>query len=67
MNQTMTESTKPLRGFAAMSKDRLREISAKGGRSVPAEKRGFSQDPLLAAEAGRKGAESRNGKTKQVA
>jgi general stress protein YciG len=30
-------------------------IAAMGGRSVPAEKRAFSQDPQFAAKAGRKG------------
>lgn len=38
-----------------MSEDRQREIASKGGRSVPAEKRSFSQDRGLASEAGRKG------------
>ena len=44
-----------LRGFAAMDAERRREIARKGGKSVPDEKRSFSQDPALAAEAGRKG------------
>src|SRR5271156_1233310 len=43
------------RGFAAMDKDRQREIARKGGASVPDEKRSFSQDRDLAAAAGRKG------------
>lgn len=47
--------TKAKRGFAAMSPDRRREISAKGGSSVPAEKRAFSQDRALAAAAGKTG------------
>ncbi len=46
---------KSKRGFAAMSPERQREIAAKGGRSVPAEKRSFSQNGDLAAAAGRKG------------
>lgn len=46
------------RGFAAMDEERQREIASKGGESVPAEKRSFSQDPELAREAGRKGGES---------
>ena len=41
-----------------MSEDRQREIASKGGRSVPAEKRSFSQDRGLASEAGRKGGQS---------
>jgi general stress protein YciG len=43
------------RGFAAMSAERRREIASKGGASVPDEKRTFSKDKVLAAEAGRKG------------
>ena len=46
------------RGFASMDEDRQREIASKGGRSVPAEKRSFSQDRELASEAGRKGGQS---------
>ena len=46
------------RGFASMSEDRQREIASKGGRSVPAEKRSFSQDRGLASQAGRKGGQS---------
>ena len=33
-------------------------IASKGGQSVPSEKRSFSRDPELAAEAGRKGGQS---------
>ncbi len=43
------------RGFASLSMERRREIASKGGRSVPAEKRSFSQDRDLASSAGRKG------------
>ena len=43
------------RGFAAMSPERLQEISRKGGKAVPAAKRAFSQDSKLAQAAGRKG------------
>lgn len=46
------------RGFAAMEEERQREIAAKGGQSVPDEKRSFSQDRDLAAAAGRKGGQS---------
>lgn len=52
----MTEKRKG--GFASMSPERQREIARKGGASVPAEKRSFSQDRTLAAEAGRKGGEN---------
>ncbi|KST57897.1 stress-induced protein [Methylobacterium sp. GXS13] len=46
------------RGFASMDLSRQREIASKGGRSVPAEKRSFSQDRELASAAGRKGGQS---------
>jgi uncharacterized protein len=49
------------RGFAAMDDDKQREISRKGGESVPDDKRSFSQDPKLASEAGRKGGEASGG------
>lgn len=45
------------RGFASMDPERQREIARKGGASVPAEKRAFSQNHALASEAGRKGGE----------
>lgn len=41
-----------------MNAERQREIASKGGRSVPAEKRSFSQDRELASTAGRKGGQS---------
>nr|WP_210261256.1 KGG domain-containing protein [Enterovirga sp. DB1703] len=41
-----------------MSEDRQREIASKGGRSVPAEKRSFSQNRGLASQAGRKGGQA---------
>ncbi len=43
------------RGFASMDPEKQREIARKGGISVPPEKRPFSQNRQLAAEAGRKG------------
>jgi uncharacterized protein len=49
------------RGFASMDQTRQREIARKGGESVPAEKRSFSQNHQLAAEAGRKGGLSSQG------
>lgn len=54
-----TEQTKKsLRGFAVMSPQKRREIAAKGGKSVPGEKRSFTQNPELASNAGRKGGKS---------
>ena len=38
-----------------MDAAKQREIASKGGQSVPPEKRSFSQNPQLAAAAGRKG------------
>src|SRR5215217_3508174 len=49
------------RGFASMDGLRQREIASKGGRSVPADKRSFSQDRELASEAGRKGGQASGG------
>lgn len=55
------QSGKSNRGFASMDPARQREIASKGGSSVPAEKRPFSQNHKLAAEAGRKGGEHSHG------
>jgi uncharacterized protein len=49
------------RGFASMDAEKQREIARKGGRSVPDEKRSFSQNRQLASEAGRKGGHSSRG------
>ncbi|WP_460448652.1 con-10 family general stress protein [Alsobacter sp. SYSU BS001988] len=46
------------RGFASMDESKQRDIARKGGESVPNEKRSFSRNPQLAAEAGRKGGRS---------
>ncbi|WP_442755222.1 general stress protein [Methylocystis sp. JAN1] len=54
----MDEPEKSKRGFASMSAEKRREIARKGGKSVPAEKRSFSQDSALAAKAGKKGGQS---------
>ena len=43
------------RGFASLSPEQRREIASMGGKSVPAEKRAFSQNKELATKAGRKG------------
>jgi general stress protein YciG len=56
----MDEPKKCKRGFASMDPARQREIARKGGKSVPAEKRSFSQDAQLASKAGRKGGQSVN-------
>jgi general stress protein YciG len=49
------------RGFASMDAEKQRAIASKGGQSVPAEKRSFSQDRELASEAGRKGGQASSG------
>ena len=55
----MTEAAKKQkRGFAAMDAEKQRAIARKGGESVPREKRSFSQNAELAAQAGRKGGKS---------
>lgn len=56
-----TVTTKSRRGFAAMDPAKQREIARKGGGSVPNEKRSFSQNSALAAEAGRRGGEASHG------
>lgn len=56
MNEGQPNKSK--RGFAAMSPEKQREIASEGGRSVPAEKRSFSQSADLAASAGRKGGQA---------
>ena len=60
-DQDPSAKTPARRGFAAMDKERQREIARKGGASVPDEKRSFSQDRDLAAAAGRKGGEASHG------
>jgi general stress protein YciG len=45
-----------------MDADKQREIARKGGRSVPNDKRSFSQDHQLASDAGRKGGHSSQGR-----
>ena len=52
----MTEKSK--RGFGGMSPEKRTAIATKGGSSVPNDKRSFSKDRTLAAEAGRKGGEA---------
>jgi uncharacterized protein len=51
---------KSKRGFASMSPEKRREIARKGGKSVPNEKRSFSQSAELASNAGRKGGKAVN-------
>jgi general stress protein YciG len=46
-------------GFASMSPEKQRAIARKGSESAPHEKRSFSHNPRLAAEAGRRQAASR--------
>ena len=55
------------RGFASMDREKQREIARKGGRSVPNEKRSFSQNHQLASEAGRKGGHSSHGRRRAAA
>ena len=55
-------STGSTRGFASMDREKQREIARKGGRSVPNDKRSFSQNHQLASEAGRKGGHSSHGR-----
>jgi len=61
MNYDANHLPKGLRGFASMDPARRAVIAAKGGASVPSDKRSFSKNRELAATAGRKG-----GATKRV-
>ena len=61
MAKSSTAKGSSTRGFASMNAERQREIASKGGRSVPADKRSFSQDRGLASEAGRKGGQASGG------
>lgn len=54
-NNTNNANSNSGRGFAGMDEEQRRQIASKGGQSVPAEKRAFSQDRELAASAGRTG------------
>lgn len=63
----MTDKPKARRGFACMDPARVAEIAKRGGQSVPAEKRSFSQNRTLASEAGRKGGENGKGTSKKTA
>jgi uncharacterized protein len=60
--QSENKPTRSNRGFASMDAEKQREIARKGGRSVPDEKRSFSQNHQLASEAGRKGGHSSHGR-----
>ncbi len=51
----MDEKPKSRRGFASMDLAKRRAIASLGGKSVPPEKRSFSTDKKLAAEAGSTG------------
>lgn len=61
-----SERPKARRGFACMTPERVAEIAAKGGRSVPDEKRSFSKDRTLAETSGRKGGLAGAGKKKKA-
>lgn len=56
----MTEKRKT--GFAAMTKEKRLEASAKGGRNVAPGKRAYALDPALAREAAVKSLEVRRAK-----
>ncbi len=47
--------SRPLRGFARLSPEQRKAVAAKGGASIPPEKRSFSANRNLAKEAGRVG------------
>jgi uncharacterized protein len=51
----MTETPKKKRGFAAMDREKLLAVCSLGGKAVKGERRSFSTNRRLAAEAGRRG------------
>lgn len=51
----MVEEPKKLRGFALLSKERMREIASMGGKAVKPEQRSFFTNRSLAATSGRIG------------
>jgi uncharacterized protein len=55
LHMTDTDPKKAKRGFASMDPEKRREIARMGGKAVPPEKRSFSQNAGLAAQAGSKG------------
>lgn len=59
----MADKPKSKRGFASMDPAKQREIARKGGASIPADKRSFSQNHELAVSAGRKGGSARKTKS----
>lgn len=61
-HETAAECQSRPRGFAALTPERQREISAMGGRAQPAEQRTFSRDRAAAAKAGQKGGNVRAAK-----
>ena len=65
--QASEVKTGSTRGFASMDREKQREIARKGGRSVPDDKRSFSQNHKLASEAGRKGGHSSHGRKRVAA
>jgi len=58
LDEITAAPAKSKRGFASLSRERRQEIARMGGRSVPKERRAYSQNHELAREAGRKGGQS---------
>lgn len=52
------DGKKVLRGLAAVSPERQREIASMGGKAVKPDNRSFSRNRELAVEAGRKGGQN---------
>ena len=57
----MTDKPRSKRGFASWTPERRAEIARLGGKSVPADRRSFSQSKDLAASAGAKGGAASHG------
>jgi general stress protein YciG len=58
------QKPKSRRGFAAMPRELMLEISAKGGKGTPPEKRTFALDSTLAKDSARLGGLAKAAKSK---
>ncbi len=64
-NQQPNESRKSIRGFAAMSPEKQREIARKGGRAAHEQGVAHQWSSEEARAAGKKGGQARGGRSNQ--
>ena len=60
------DKPKKPRGFATWDKEKLREVSAKGGAKAPPELRTFSRDPIVQRDAASAGGRAKGSKPKNT-